>query len=67
MTGVFRVLRYVDVAGGREYVVYKLKGTGEMSLTCSTPVRMIRRVDLPDWKNVSNARQSRYHDMVLTR
>jgi hypothetical protein len=45
---------------------YRLHSTGETSPPYATPARMPRHVDVANWKDVWNVRQSRYEDMVFT-
>jgi hypothetical protein len=46
---------------------FRLNSIEETSPPCATPARMPRRVDVADWKDVWNVRQSRYEDMVFIR
>jgi hypothetical protein len=65
---IVRVLSWLDVDGGCGYVVcMQMKSTGETSPLWATPARMTRRVDVADWKDVWNVRQSIYDDTVFTR
>jgi hypothetical protein len=45
---------------------YRLKRRGETIPPCATPALMTRFVDVAVLKEVWNARQSSYEDMVLT-
>jgi hypothetical protein len=46
---------------------YRLNSTGETSPPWATTAHKPRRVDVADWKDVWNVRQSRYEDMFFIR